>query len=62
MIDSTAIAVVKGFRTERPKSAVSSTPPTWRPRWTPTSTLSALPFIAQPTISCREPVATLGVS
>jgi hypothetical protein len=39
MSDSTAIAVVREFCTEGPKSAVSSTPSTRRPRWTPTSTL-----------------------
>ena len=39
MSDSTAVAVAKGFCTERPKSAVLTRPSTWRPRWTPTSTL-----------------------
>ena len=60
MVDSTANAVIKGFGAERPKSAVITTPSTRRPRCTPTSTLSAPPFIAQPTISFRSAPATRG--
>ena len=40
MIDSTAWAVVGGFRAEGSKSTVSIAPSTERPRWTPTSTPS----------------------
>jgi hypothetical protein len=55
MIDSTGIPVVKGFEPERPKSAVLTTLSTWRPRWTPTSTLSASLFIAQLMTCCQNP-------
>ena len=49
MSDSTGIPVAKGFKTERSKPAVrKKAPSTRRPRWTPTSTLIALPCSAQP--------------
>jgi hypothetical protein len=54
MIDSTKTTVQKGFRAERPKSAVPKTPPAWRPRCTPTSTPSALSFIARPMTFCQR--------
>lgn len=63
MSDSTAWAVCEGFEAERPKSAVLKTPSTWRPRWTPTSTFSALRFVARWTISCpSRPGTRVGCS
>jgi hypothetical protein len=59
MSDSTAIAVVKRFCAEGPKSAVSSRPSTWRPRWTPTATLVCIAvYCTAEDLSYQEPVAT----
>src|SRR5450756_158227 len=59
MIDSTRFALPKESKAERPKPTVLSTSSTERPRWTPTSTLSARSFIAQLPISCQRQEATL---
>ena len=54
MIDSTRSTVSKESEAERPKPTVPKTPSARRPRWTPTSTLSAPWFIAQPTTFCQR--------
>src|SRR5665647_1505132 len=54
MTDSTRSALSKESKAERPKPTVPKSPSAWRPRCTPTSTLSARSFIAQPTISCQR--------
>src|SRR5450759_1596279 len=54
MIDSTRLSLPKESNAERPKPTVSFASSAWRPRWTPTSTLSARSFIAQPPIFCQR--------